>query len=217
MLEWSIKTARLSLVSIVAVMLFAGWGGGSDVERGGDEPKVSKSEAPWPRPSHSLERARLAGLEPERQELLDYHVHAHLDVFVDGELEAVPLGIGLDVSQLERRTVDGEPVVAPFGQVCDRPCVSPLHTHDESGIIHTESAEAEPNTLGQLFVEWGVRMTKRCVGGYCKPDTPIAVYLDGERFRGDPRDIELLDQLEIALVIGTPPESIPSTGDFSRA
>jgi len=209
-------SARLVLVGILAVMLLAGWGGDSDTERGREEPKVSKSEAPWPKPSRPLQRARAAGLEPERQELLDYHVHAHLDVFVEGDPQVVPLGIGIDVSQLERRTVDGEPVVAPFGRVCDRPCISPLHTHAESGIIHTESAEAEPNTLGQFFTEWGVRMTKRCLGGYCTPDTPIAVYLNGEEFRGGPRDIDLLDQLEIAIVIGKPPETIPSTADFSR-
>lgn len=208
--------ARAAVVSILVVMLLAGWGGDSDTKRGGGEPKVSKSEAPWPRPSRSLERARVAGLEPEREELLDNHVHAHLDLFVDGELQVVPLGIGLDVSQLERRTVDGEPIVTPFGRVCDRPCVSPLHTHAESGIIHTEAAETEPNTLGQFFTEWGVRLTKRCVGGYCKPGTRIAVYLNGERVRSDPRDIELLDQLEIALVVGEPPETIPSTADFSR-
>jgi len=120
------------------------------------------------------------------------------------------------VFHLERRTIDGETVVAGFGHVCDRPCISPLHTHTENGILHTESAEAEPNTLGQFFTEWGVRLTKRCVGGYCAPGTAIAVYIDGEQFRGNPRDIELLDQREIAIVIGTPPAAIPATADFSQ-
>jgi hypothetical protein len=209
---------RVVLISVCALTLLNAWGGDSDNGRGHREPKVSTSEAPWPRPSRPLRRARAAGLEPERRELLDYHVHAHLDLFVDGDPQVVPLGIGLDVSQLERRTIDGKPDVGFFDRgPCERPCVSPLHTHNESGIIHTESAEAEPNTLGQLFTEWGVRMTRRCLGGYCKPDTPIDVYLDGERFQGDARDIELLDQLEIAIVIGNPPDAIPSTADFSTA
>jgi hypothetical protein len=36
------------------------------------------------------------------------------------------------------------------------------------------------------------------------------VFVDGEAFSGDPADIELADQLEIAIVIGSPPEEIPS-------
>lgn len=36
------------------------------------------------------------------------------------------------------------------------PCISPLHTHDTTGSLHTESATAVPNRLGQFFTEWGV-------------------------------------------------------------
>jgi hypothetical protein len=76
--------------------------------------------------------------------------------------------------------------------------------------LHTESAADQPNTLGQFFTEWGVTLTAQCVGGYCSPDASIQVFVDGEPFSGDPADIELADQLEIAIVIGTPPEEIPS-------
>ena len=68
----------------------------------------------------------------------------------------------------------------------------------------------QPNRLGQFFTEWAVRLTPECVGGYCKPAAPIAIYVDGERFSEDPREIELSDLKEIAIVIGTPPDSIPS-------
>ena len=53
-------------------------------------------------------------------------------------------------------------------------------------------------------------LTPECVGGYCSPDASIQVFVDGEAFSGDPADIELADQLEIAVVIGSPPEEIPS-------
>ena len=86
-----------------------------------------------------------------------------------------------------------------------------------SGIIHTESATPEPNTLGQLFVEWGVRLSETCVGEYCSPATTIAVYVDGEPVTGDPNAILLTDQREIAIVIGTPPAQIPKSADFSHA
>jgi len=79
-----------------------------------------------------------------------------------------------------------------------------------TGIVHTESAVDHPNTLGQFFTEWGVPHTAECVGGYCSPDASIQVFVDGNTFSGDPADIELADQLEIAIVIGSPPEEVPS-------
>ena len=41
--------------------------------------------------------------------------------------------------------------------------------------------------------------------------TTIAVYVDGTKYTGDPRAIELKDRLEIAIVIGRRPSHIPST------
>jgi hypothetical protein len=56
-----------------------------------------------------------------------------------------------------------------------------------------------------------VRLDKSCVGGYCKPKAPITDYVDGDRYTGDPRNIELEDKKAIAIVIGTPPDKIPSS------
>ena len=51
-----------------------------------------------------------------------------------------------------------------------------------------------------------------------EPGEPhIEVFVDGNRFAGDPRAIQLTDHKEIAVVIGTPPKTIPSTADFSNA
>ena len=82
--------------------------------------------------------------------------------------------------------------------------------------IHTESSDPEPNTLGQFFVEWGVELSETCVGEHCAP-TPIAVYIDGEPYEGDPRAIEITDRKVIVIVVGTPPAVIPSAADFSGA
>jgi hypothetical protein len=92
-----------------------------------------------------------------------------------------------------------------------------LHTHDVSGIIHTESASPEPNTLGEFFTEWGVVLDASCVATFCGPTTRIAIYVDGELTTGDPRAIQLTNQREIAIVIGTPPPRIPKSADFSNA
>jgi hypothetical protein len=77
-------------------------------------------------------------------------------------------------------------------------------------VLHTEAKKHEFNRLGQFFIEWKVRLNAKCVGGFCKPAKKIAAYVDGDRYNGDPRAIELKDKREIAIVIGKPPDHIPS-------
>lgn len=162
-----------------------------------------------------MERTLQAGLEPAPKEYLVNHVHAHLDVFIDGKAIVVPAGIGINIEDPNVRRFDN-PIGYGGIEMCDQPCISPLHTHDETGVIHTESADPQPHTLGQFFVEWNVELSDTCVGEHCAP-TPIAVYVDGARHEGDPRAIELTDRKVIVIAIGTPPEVIPSTFDFSNA
>jgi hypothetical protein len=170
-------------------------------------PRTTK--APWPRPNPTLALSRAAGLEPERHEFFAYHVHAHLDVFVSGKRVRIPAGIGIDITDpgvKRARLPDGS---MAFGGIreCARACISPLHTHDDTGILHTESQRTHPNRLGQFFTEWRVRLTRSCVGGYCRG---MHVYVGGKPYRGDPRAITLTDRKEIAIVVGKPPRSIPS-------
>jgi hypothetical protein len=156
-------------------------------------------------------------LKPEVREFLIFHVHAHLDVLIDGKPITVPAGIGINIDdpgvQRFTDTPDGSLAYGGITQ-CRTPCISPLHTHDTTGILHTESATLTPNTLGQFFTEWGVRLSGSCVGEYCSP-TPIAFYANGTPYTQDPRAIELTDLKEIAVVIGIPPPKIPETADFS--
>jgi len=147
------------------------------------------------------------------------HVHAHLDVFVDGVPVRVPSGIGIKIDDPAVRRFNERDGTTSYGgiEMCNQPCISPLHTHDSTGIIHTESASPEPNTLGEFFTEWGLALDASCVATFCSPTTKIAVYIDGELTTGDPRAIQLTDHREIAIVIGTPPAQIPKTADFSNA
>jgi hypothetical protein len=171
-----------------------------------------KSSVVWPAPGDPMARARAAGLVPETAERLLYHVHSHLDVFVDGARVVVPAGLGIDITNpgVHQSTVDGQTEYGGISVPCDQPCISPLHTHDVAGVIHTESPTRKNNTLGQLFIEWDVRLDTNCVATYCKPAKAVAVYVNGSQFAGDPRTIPLSDRKEIAVVIGTPPASIPA-------
>src|SRR5580765_501509 len=176
-------------------------------------PTPSVGAVQWPAPPNPMQLTRKAGLVPETHEFLRYHVHSHLDIFVNGAPVVVPAGIGIDIDNPAVHSgtaTDGSPAYGGIDPPCAEPCISPLHTHYEDGILHTESKTAKPNTLGQFFVQWDVRLTPSCVGGFCKPKTPIAIYVDGDRYTGDPRAIGLENLREIAVVIGSPPGSIPS-------
>lgn len=231
-----VRQSRHPALALAALLLAGGCGSGDDkaapdpsASPGGSSSPASSaaptSSAPstaaaepralWPAPPDPLARAVEAGLVPERKETLTFHVHAHLDVFVDGAAVPVPAGIGINTADPGVKTFGEGPEVGYGGiEGCDQPCISPLHTHDPDGILHTESADNKPNTLRQFFVEWGVRFTATCLADRCDG---LTAYVDGKRYDGDPTAIELLDAREIAIVVGTPPEHIPDKADFSNA
>ena len=206
------------LLLLFAVSVLAGCGGG-DVDAPEDvqaAPTPASGAAPWPAPGDPLGLTRKAGLEPETHEFLDYHVHAHLDVFVNGEPVVVPagLGIAIDDPAVQHDVVDGTDNYGGIDPPCAEPCISPLHTHDVTGVVHTETRDRIPNTLGQFFTEWGVALDQSCVGGYCEPEASVLVYVDGRAYEDDPAAIELTDGKEIAIVVGTPPDTIPVSYRF---
>jgi hypothetical protein len=211
----------IAAAAVITMAVLATLGAGVAKSAGvGDvtPPKPRTTRAPWPAPSDPLIRARQAGLIPERKETLIYHVHAHLDVFVNRQVIRGPAGIGINIADPGVRRFKEPDGSTAYGGIalCVKPCISPLHTHDNSGVIHTETATPRPNRLSQFFTEWGVRLSRTCVGGYCNP-TPIRWYVNGKRFSGNPREILLSDKKEIALVIGTRPKKIPASYDFSNA
>ena len=222
-------TLALAIAIAFGVLAVAGCGddagGGADESRGQArqaKPESASSDADaavlWTAPPDPLERTVAAGLQPERKEFLIRHAHAHLDVFVDGKPIVVPAAIGINIDDPEVQRFEDPDGAAAYGGItrCRKPCISPLHTHDATGIIHTESKSPRPNTLGQFFTEWGVRLDESCLGERCSPDG-IALYVNRKPYRQDPRAIELTDCKEIAIVIGIPPAQIPKTADFSNA
>jgi hypothetical protein len=196
-------------IAICLVLLLTGCGSSS----GGPDNSPALTPSDWPAPPTAMTLAKKAGLVPERAEFLRYHVHAHLDVFVDGKPVVVPAGIGINIKDPAVKVFPEPDGTKSYGGIrppCAKPCISPLHTHIADGILHTESKTPTPNKLGQFFVEWNVRLTTECVGEFCKPKVPISIYVNGEKYDGDPHEIELSNAKEIAIVIGSEPDSIPS-------
>jgi hypothetical protein len=215
----AVTRSRLAVVvgtCAVAVALgTAGCGGG-----GTDTPPANIPAAPtpatgavpWPAPPNPMQLTVKAGLVPETHEYLTYHVHAHLDVFVNAKPVVVPAGIGIDITNpavRHAKAEDGSDIYGGISPPCDKPCISPLHTHDTSGVLHTESKSTTPNTLGQFFTQWDVKLDESCVGGYCKPKASILIYVNGKQYDGDPTQIGLADHTNIVIVIGTAPVKLP--------
>jgi hypothetical protein len=201
----------------LVVLALAGCGGGGNkttAPPAAPAPRPAKDAAPWPAPADPMKLAEEAGLTPETHEFLLLHVHAHLDVFVNGRPVTVPAGIGIEIHDPavhHAKQKDGSIAWGFIDRPCTQPCISPLHTHDVYGILHTEAKKNQFNNLGEFFTEWNVRLDNKCVGGYCKPAAPISIYVDGDAYTGNPRQIELENLREIAIVIGTPPAEVPST------
>jgi hypothetical protein len=152
-------------------------------------PGIRKTKAPWPPEYASLsDRLQPLGLNALAQEQLAFHIHQHLDIFVNGK--PVPGG-----------------VPALIG-INDNSYITELHTHTPDGIIHVESARKVDFTLGQFFAEWAVFLNSQCVGAYCNG---LKWYVNGVQQTGDPQKLVLKNHQEIAIVVGKPPKKIPST------
>lgn len=74
------------------------------------------------------------------------HTHSELMIYIKGEKQKIPLDIGIGITH------------------------NPLHTHDESGVIHLEFSGVvkEGDTkLGNFFKVWEKRFDANCILEYC--------------------------------------------------
>jgi hypothetical protein len=149
-------------------------------------PGIQSGNAPWSvELSHLKERLSAIGLAALPQEGTTLHIHQHLDITINGSAIQIPSGIGINET-------------AGY--------ISPIHVHDQTGIIHVESPLIRDFTLGEFFDIWGVRFTKDCIGSYCASGTTNAlrVYVNGQPFAGnDPRALVLAPHQEIAITYGS--------------
>ncbi len=128
--------------------------------------------------------APISGIECWATEQVAYHVHTLLEIYVRGEKRTVPANVGIIPNK----------------------CMYWLHTHDVTGWIHVEAPRQIRATLGQFFDIWGQPLSRERVLDLDLRSSGLEmrVYVDGELYEGDPREIELVDMREIVIDVGPP-------------
>ena len=137
------------------------------------------------------------GIQCNNVEQLVSHIHAHLDIFINGQPYTIPSQIG----------------------ITDK-CFYWLHTHDESGVIHIESPVAKDYTIGQFFNIWNKKFSNtQILDNIVNGKNTLNVYVNGNKVNAavNYRDIKLKAHDEIAVVYGKPPSTIPSKYNFATA
>jgi hypothetical protein len=195
------------VVLAVAALVVAGCGASSNPAASSS---AAKTSATTPKASGGPERVALEsgptlappttapgfpvdGIKCAPVEQLAYHIHAHLQVYVNGQSRSLPAGIGLL-----------EPVgyATPRGPVYGASkCYYWLHTHASDGIIHVESPTVRIYTLGDFFDEWGQPLSRTQVATV---RGAVTAFVNGHPWTKDPRGIPLLPHGVIQLDVGSP-------------
>jgi hypothetical protein len=135
----------------------------------------------------------IQGVQCDPTEGTVFHIHAHLDVIVDGKSVIVPAGIGIKPNE----------------------CLYWLHTHNTSGVIHIESPQQMTFTLGQFIQVWdntsGISPNfEATING----DKNFKVIVNGFEYKDSYDKIPLSAHDEIVIVSGSMPSSIPKSYEF---
>ncbi len=96
-------------------------------------------------------------------ETLAYHVHPWLRIIIDGKNVTIPPGVGMEGAFVDGTASNGVPFYAALT------CYEPLHTHDDTGIIHIESPTNTNYTLGNFFQVWAATYAYELFNGSQRP------------------------------------------------
>jgi hypothetical protein len=130
----------------------------------------------------------------EANEVVKYHIHSYVSIYVNGSERRLPAGIGITSPALIEHTAGG-----PFYDVGLYNCIYWVHTHTYDGIVHVEAPAKATFTLGQLFDVWHRALSSSRVGSQ---SGPVTVFENGRRVTGDPRAVTILPHSVIQIDVG---------------
>jgi hypothetical protein len=183
------------LIAYIAIVVFICGIGSHIVDAQNSSSKTSSRPSA---PSFIPSPLTVNGIECNANEQFLFHIHAHLNIFVNGQLMYIPPQIG----------------------IIPEKCIYWLHTHDETGIIHIESPIKTDFTLGQFLDLWKKKLNNPGVYDTLfngKGNMP-QIYINGDKLPSgtDYRDVKLHAHDEIVLIYGILPANIPSKYDFPQ-
>lgn len=123
------------------------------------------------------------GIYCDTLEQTAYHVHAHVSIWIDGQLSAIPAGVG----------------IAP-----DTSCYYWLHTHNPDGIIHIEAPAKTAPTFGNFLDIWDSHFSSLGYPIELADPTNWKVWVDGKPYTGNFRNISLQAHELITLAYNSP-------------
>jgi len=136
--------------------------------------------------------ADINGISCDALESTIVHIHVHLAIFVNGQEEQIPFGIGIGQPWQVTDSDEG-----PF--VTDGACFYWIHTHTEDGIVHIESPIRRRFSLGDFFAVWQMPLNENQVG---PAQGQVVTYVNGQRSSTAPQDVTLLPHERIQLDVG---------------
>ena len=153
------------------------------------------------------------GITPHPTMNLEYHVHAFLGLFVNGQEITIPDAIGFVNPFGEYPTTDS--CTAGYINIeCWGSTIYDLHTHDPSGLIHMESATASGTackpcdyslyTLGNLFDVWGVSFNAGPLGNFGRFQGQVTVYTSPLQYAGCAAALCVTPSTEYSVYTGNP-------------
>jgi hypothetical protein len=137
--------------------------------------------------------ATVDGVQCQAQEQVLYHIHAHLQVYVNGQPRTLPAAIGM-VGPVSEQTPYG-----PFYGA--QQCYYWLHTHATDGVIHIESPSVRIYTLGNFFDEWNQPLGANQVAG---EKGKVTAFVNNKPWTKSPTAIPLIAHASIQLDVGSP-------------
>jgi hypothetical protein len=123
------------------------------------------------------------GIPCNTNEQLNYHVHAHLSIYINGQPFQLPTNLGI---------------------ASDNSCFYWLHTHDSTGVIHIEAPSQQSFALGTFFQEWSTRFPQMTYPTELDSTSGWVAYVDGKPYKGDFHTIPLVAHTLITLAYNSP-------------
>jgi hypothetical protein len=109
------------------------------------------------------------------------HDHVSLAITANGEQIVVPQEIGIKPELWKDHSLDK---YGPAG-------LSPMHTHDTSGVIHIESTAVREYTFGEFLQVWGIDTSK--IASVIVDGNEVSDYKDHVMKRGEKLQMEMTE------------------------